>query len=90
MATVAKTATVRARMAPTLKAEAESVLDKLGLSPTATITMLYEQIVQRRAIPFAVSLPNSTTRAAMRAAESGQVTRVLNSDELFAQLDADD
>ena len=90
MGTIAKTATVRARVAPGLKADAERVLGELGLNPTAAITMLYEQIVRRHAIPFAVALPNATTRAAMRDAEAGTVTRGGSADTLFAQLDADD
>jgi len=90
VATTAKTATVRARVAPGLKAEAERVLADLGLNATAAITMLYEQIVRRHAIPFTVELPNATTRAAMRDAEAGAITRAGSADNLFAQLDADD
>ena len=87
---MAKTATVRARVAPGLKEEAEGVLAELGLNATAAITMLYEQIVRRHAIPFAVSLPNATTLAAMRDTEAGRVTQPGNSAALFAQPDADD
>lgn len=86
-----KTATVRARVEPDLKAEAEAVLGELGLNPTAAITMYYEQIVKRHAIPFEVRLPNATTRRAMRDAETGRgVTRTRNTAELLRQLDADD
>lgn len=88
---MAKTATVRARVEPALKQEAEGVLGELGLSPTAAITMLYEQIVMRHGIPFAVSLPNAATLAAMRDAESGRgVTRTKDATALFAKLDEDD
>lgn len=87
---MAKTATVRARVEPSLKEEAEDVLAKLGLNPTAAITLYYEQIVKRNAIPFELSLPNATTLRAMRAAETGRVARAEDADEFFAQLDADD
>lgn len=88
---MAKTATVRARVEPQLKEDAEEVLGELGLNPTAAITLYYEQIVKRHGIPFEVSLPNRTTLRAMRVAESGRgVTRARNSKELFAQLDEDD
>ena len=88
---MSKSATVRARLEPALKAEAEEVLSELGLNPTVAITMYYEQIVRRQGIPFDVALPNATTRAAMRDAESGAgVTRSRSKRELFAQLDADD
>lgn len=88
---MSKTATVRARLEPELKAEAEAVLGKLGLNPTAAITMYYEQIVRRHGIPFEVSLPNGVTRGAMRDAETGRdVQRARDVSDLFAQLDADD
>ncbi len=69
---MAKSATVRARVAPDLKVRAERVLEKLGLSATTAITLYYEQIVLRRGIPFDIALPNATTRRAMRDAETGR------------------
>ena len=85
-----KTATVRARVEPALKTEAENVLEQLGMSPTTAISMFYEQIALRRALPFDVALPNETTRAAMADAEAGRVTRAADTASLLAQLDADD
>lgn len=88
---MAKTATVRARVEPHLKEEAEEVLEQLGLNPTAAITLYYEQIVKRHGIPFDVSLPNAATLAAMRDAETRRgVTRARDVDDFFAKLDADD
>lgn len=88
---MAKTATVRARVEPALKARAEVVLGKLGLSPTAAITLYYEQIIRQRAVPFAVSLPKPTTLRAMRDAQTGRgLTRAKNAKEMIAALDDDD
>ena len=88
---MSKTATVRARVEPALKEKAEGVLKELGLNATTAITLYYEQIVRRHAIPFDISLPNSATLEAMRAAETGQgVTRTGNAEALFAALDSDD
>ena len=88
---MAKTATVRARVEPHLKEQAESVLQALGLNPTAAITLYYEQIVRRGGIPFDLALPNATTRVAMRQAESGDdVVRAKDADDLLAKLNADD
>ncbi len=88
---MAKSATVRARVAPQLKARAERVLDKLGLSATTAITLYYEQIILRRGIPFDVALPNATTRRAMRDAESGRgLTRLTGAAALRAHLAQDD
>ncbi|MCC6930569.1 MAG: type II toxin-antitoxin system RelB/DinJ family antitoxin [Gemmatimonadaceae bacterium] len=87
---MAKTATVRARVEPALKQEAEDVLEQLGMSPTTAISMFYEQITLRHALPFDVALPNLTTQAAMADAEAGRVTRAMDAKSLIAQLDVDD
>lgn len=54
---MAKTATIRARTEPDLKAEAEAVLAELGLTPTQAITLYYREIVRGRGIPFPLRLP---------------------------------
>lgn len=87
---MAKTATVRARVEPQLKEQAEEVLSRLGLNPTAAITLYYQQIVKRHGIPFPVSLPNAATRHAMQDAEQGNVTRASGLDDRFEQLDSDE
>jgi DNA-damage-inducible protein J len=87
---MAKSATVRARVEPELKDEAEGVLHELGLNATTAITLYYEQIVKRHGLPFEVSLPNATTLRAMRSAEAGRVTRAKTARDVFTQLDADD
>jgi DNA-damage-inducible protein J len=85
---MAKTAMIRARVEPKLKERAERILEDLGLSATTAINLLYAQIVQRRGLPFEVTLPNATTRKAMRAARTGRrVVRADSMDELMAKLD---
>ena len=63
-----KTETVRARVEPALKKEAESVLKDLGLSPAEAIRLFYKQVTLRHGLPFAVEIPNAETRDAMRQA----------------------
>ena len=58
-----KTAMIRARTEPALKAKAEATLKKLGLSPSAAINLFYRQIVEHRGLPFLVKLPNRATRS---------------------------
>ncbi|MEO7086835.1 MAG: type II toxin-antitoxin system RelB/DinJ family antitoxin [Gemmatimonadaceae bacterium] len=88
---MSKTATVRARVEPELKEKAEGVLSELGLNATTAITLYYEQIVRRHAIPFEISLPNVATLRAMRDAEVGVgLTRAQDAAALLAALDSDD
>lgn len=68
---MAKTETVRARVEPKLKQEAESVLKTLGLSPAEAIRLFYKQVTLRHGLPFAVEIPNAETREAMRQAQKG-------------------
>ena len=52
-----KTVSVNARIDPDLKQDAEAILDKLGLTSSNIIAMLYNQIVLHRGIPFEIKLP---------------------------------
>jgi mRNA interferase YafQ len=80
---------VRARVEPDLKERAEAMLDQMGLSATTAITLFYRQIIQRRALPFDVRVPNATTQRAMRAARSGLgVVSAGSMDQLLAKLEA--
>ena len=49
---MANTTAVYARIDTGLKEDAESILSKLGISPSAAIQMLYSQIVLQRGMPF--------------------------------------
>jgi DNA-damage-inducible protein J len=80
---MAKTETIRARVEPELKQEAEAVLKALGLNASEAITMFYRQVALRRALPFEVKLPNKTTRAAIRQAlENEDLTEWSSLEEL--------
>jgi len=60
-----KTDTIRARVEPKLKAEAEGILNSLGMNPSDAIRMFYKQVVLRKGLPFDVVIPNAETRRAM-------------------------
>ncbi len=63
-----KTETVRARIEPELKRDAEAVLSGLGLSTSEAITLFLRQVILRRGLPFAVQIPNEETRKAIAEA----------------------
>ncbi len=82
---MAKTETIRARVEPELKREAEAVLKALGLNASEAITLFYRQVALRRGLPFEIKLPNETTRAAIRDALEGKdLTEWSDLDELKA------
>ena len=84
---MAKTETIRARVEPDLKVQAERVLRELGLSATEAITLFYKQVVLRQGVPFDVSIPNAETVEALRQAQvPDELTEYSSLDDLKATL----
>jgi DNA-damage-inducible protein J len=68
---MSKTAYINARVDKDLKAKAEKVLRRVGVSTTEVVTMLLHQIVLRKGVPFNVRVPNDETRRAMAELDQG-------------------
>ncbi len=84
---MAKTETIRARVDAKLKADAEAVMAKLGLSASEVIRLLYTQIKLQKGLPFEVKIPNATTQKAMRDVEEGRgLTSYKDTQEMFEAL----
>ena len=82
-----KTATIRARVEPSLKHEVEHILSRLGLTASETILLLYRQIKLRRGLPFEVAIPNDVTAKTLRDSKDGKnVRRFRSKEELYADL----
>ena len=60
---MANKSVVYARIDTGLKDNAESILAKLGISPSGVIQMLYSQIVLHNGIPFELTLPTAKPTA---------------------------
>ena len=70
-----------------LKANAEAVLDKLGLTASDAIRLFYKQIAMRKGLPFDVAIPNAATQKAIRDVKGGTgLSRYKDADELFEKL----
>ncbi|MDR2201893.1 MAG: type II toxin-antitoxin system RelB/DinJ family antitoxin [Clostridiales bacterium] len=54
---MAKSETVYTRVEPALKANAERVLGRLGLTPSEAINIFLNQVVLHKGLPFEVKLP---------------------------------
>ena len=74
---------VQARIEPDLKAAAESIFKKLGLSSTDAIRLFYKQVELREGLPFPVEIPNKKTIAAMRELKRGGGKVFNTTKELF-------
>ncbi len=66
----AKSANVMARVEPEIKAQAEAVMERLGLPVSVVINTLYRQIIMNNGLPFSLSIPSSLqTRDGMNQAQ---------------------
>lgn len=86
-----RTETIRARVDPAVKAEAEAVFADLGLSASQAITLFYRQVGLTRGLPFAVRLPNAETREALAQARDRRDLSAYEAvADLMAEAEADD
>ena len=82
-----KSTTVRARLEPNLKKDAEVILEQLGISTTEAIRIFFKQVQLQRGMPFDLKLPNETTMKAIADAQMRKQLKSANStQELFDEL----
>ncbi len=73
---------IRARVDLTLKAEANQLFQRLGLTMSDAIRLFLHQAVAEQALPFAIKVPNPTTVAAMEAVEHGKGLETVTLEQL--------
>ena len=78
---------VKSRIEPALKADAEAILEKLGLSLSDVICLTFRQIVARRGLPFDVKIPNEETIAAIKESRTMNILRRKSVKKLFDKLE---
>ena len=83
---MAKSAMIRARTEPGLKAEVDRIFRKLGLSVSEAINIFFKQVTLKKGIPFDVALPNRTTLKAMKDVEEKKAVKTKDLKDLFKRL----
>ena len=82
-----KTATVRARIEPGLKHDAEQVLVKLGFSFSEAIEIFLRQVKLNRGIPFDIRIPNDVTLKTFEDTDKGKnLVHHKNAKAMFEKL----
>ena len=76
-----KTATVHARIDSKTKKASERVLQRIGMTPTDAVRLLYRQIALRREFPLELRVPNKVTATTLGKSDRGEES------ETFASLD---
>jgi DNA-damage-inducible protein J len=87
---MSKSATIRARVEPDLKREAENIFKTMGLTATEAITMFYNMVRLKKGIPFDVRIPNEETQQVIRDSRKGiNVTSHDDLDDYFKKIEMD-
>lgn len=82
-----KTSVIHTRIDSSLKADAESILEKIGLTPSEAVRLFYRQIELNQGIPFDVKIPNKLTVKTLEKSDLGEdVHSAKDADDLFDQL----
>ena len=82
-----KTSVIHTRIDSNLKADAESVLEKIGLTSSEAVRLFYRQIELNQGIPFDVKIPNKLTVKTLVKSDRGEdVHPAMDADDLFDQL----
>ncbi|HVH78738.1 MAG TPA: type II toxin-antitoxin system RelB/DinJ family antitoxin [Stellaceae bacterium] len=82
---MSKSETVRARVEPELKRDAEAILKKIGLTPSEAITLFLTQVKLADGLPFPLRVPNRRTRQAIREAHAGDHVETFDSVDAWAK-----
>ncbi len=76
-----KAATVSVRIQPEIKAQAEAVLEKLGVPVSVLIDTLYRQIILTNGIPYSLTVPTIPTLEDMTKEEFDEMMLASQEDE---------
>jgi len=79
-------AVVRARIPADLKERAMSALSGMGLSASDLIRLVFLRVAEEGRLPFAVEVPNRSTRKAMKELKAGKGIRYDSADAMYKDL----
>ncbi len=84
---MSKTATIRARVEPSLKHHVEQIFDKLGLNATQAINLFYKQVELNNGLPFELKVPNKTTLKTFQNIEANKtLVECKDAEDMFQKL----
>lgn len=86
---MSKTDTIHMRIEPEIKAGADNVLTRLGMTTSDAINIFLNQVILNGGLPFEVKLPqpNKTTLQAMYEAENDiDLHKFTNAEDMFKEL----
>ena len=80
---------IHTRIDSQTKAQAQSILNKLGMTLSEAISLYLRQIVFQKGIPFEVKIPNELTMKTIEKSQRGEELHEASSvEEMFKELDS--
>lgn len=84
-----KSATIQARIDPSVKINAQKILNKLNISMSEAISIFLTQVSLNKGIPFEIKIPNELTEETMSKSEDGiELHSVKDKKQLFKELNS--
>jgi DNA-damage-inducible protein J len=84
---MATTTMVHVRVEQRIKAQATKALAAMGLSVSDAVRVLLMRVAAEKQLPFALKVPNTETRAAMKEARAISRARFATADKLINELE---
>ena len=84
---MATTTMVHVRVEQRIKAQATKALAAMGLSVSDAVRVLLMRVAAEKQLPFALKVPNTETRAAMKEARAISRARFATTDKLINELE---
>ena len=82
-----KSATIQARIDPSVKKKAQKIFSTLNLSMSEAISLFLTQVSLNKGIPFEIKIPNSLTEETLVKSENcEELHKVSNTKQLFEEL----
>lgn len=84
---MSRTAEIKVRVEPELKAQVINLLDRIGLTQSEAVNLYYHKIVEEQGIPFSLKVPNAETRKVFSETDLAEgLIKTKNADDLFKRL----
>jgi DNA-damage-inducible protein J len=84
---MAELSTITAKIDPILKAEVETIFQKMDLSINEAINLFFVQVKHSGTLPFGLEIPNEETIRAINNARKGiDLVVCENEDDMFKKL----
>ncbi len=82
-----RSTTIQARIDPSIKKKAQTILNKLNISMSEAISLFLTQVSLNKGIPFEIKIPNEVTEETLTKSDRGEELHIsAATKQLFREL----